>query len=232
MKGKLYLIPTTLGGTNLKDVIPEGTLNSIAGITAFVVEELRSARRFLSAAGYKGQIDSLELMELNEHTPDAQIFTYVEILKKGRDMGLISEAGLPAVADPGSRLVELCHESDIEVLPLTGPSSIFLALMASGKNGQNFSFNGYLPVKSDLRRAKIKELERLSKTKGETQIFIEAPYRNLQLLSDIMDVCSPSTKLTIACELTIDSGFVKTRRVEEWKKMVPDINKKPTVFVL
>ncbi len=232
MKGKLYLIPTTLGGTNLKDVIPEGTLNSIAGITAFVVEELRSARRFLSAAGYKGQIDSLELMELNEHTPDAQIFTYVEILKKGRDMGLISEAGLPAVADPGSRLVELCHESDIEVLPLTGPSSIFLALMASGKNGQNFSFNGYLPVKSDLRRAKIKELERLSKTKGETQIFIEAPYRNLQLLSDIMDVCSPSTKLTIACELTIDSGFVKTRRVGEWKKMVPDINKKPTVFVL
>lgn len=232
LKGKLFLIPTPLGDIDKEMVMPAGTLNAFADIAFFAVEELKTARRYLSACGFKGRIDSLTLYELNEHTVDGHINEYLTPLLEGNNMGLLSEAGLPAVADPGSRLVELCHENDIDVIPLTGPSSIFLALMASGKNGQNFSFNGYLPVKSDLRKAKLKELERLSATKDQSQIFIETPYRNNAILEDILSVCNPSTKLTIACNITLKDEFIKTKRIADWKKERPDLNKKPAVFII
>lgn len=232
LKGKLFLIPATLGGADIEEVIPKGTLNEIVKLKSFIVEELRSARRYLSLCGLKGQIDKLEMYELNEHTPVEMISSMIKPLLDGEDMGLISEAGLPAVADPGSMLVELCHKEGIEVIPLTGPSSIFLALMASGKNGQNFSFVGYLPAKNELRKAKIKDLERVANTKGQSQIFIETPYRNNSLLKDLLDILNSSTKLTIACNITMEGGFVVTKNVSQWKKMVPDLNKKPTVFII
>lgn len=232
MKGRLFLIPTPLGEVDIEMVMPAGTLNAFADITFYAVEELKTARRYLSANGFKGKIDSLTLLELNEHTSKEQINEYVKPLLEGYDMGLLSEAGLPAVADPGAKLVELCHQMDIEIIPLTGPSSIFLALMASGKNGQNFTFNGYLPVKTELRRAKIKELERLSNTKDQSQIFIETPYRNNAMMVDILNVCDGSTKLTVACNITLKDEFIKTKTINQWKKNCPDLNKKPTVFII
>jgi 16S rRNA (cytidine1402-2'-O)-methyltransferase len=232
LKGRLYLIPTPLGDVDVENVIPAGVLKSFLGITFFAVEEFKTARRFLSANGFKGRIESLTLFELNEHTVDSQTAEYLKPLLNGSDMGLLSEAGLPAVADPGARLVELCHENNIDVVPLTGPSSIFLALMASGKNGQNFAFNGYLPVKTELRRAKIKELERLSTVKEQSQIFIETPYRNNAMMEDIISVCNPATKLTVACNITMEDEFIKTRRVADWKRDMPDLNKKPAVFII
>lgn len=232
MKGRLFLIPTPLGEVDIEMVMPAGTLNAFADISFYAVEELKTARRYLSANGFKGKIDSLTLLELNEHTSKEQINEYVKPLLEGYDMGLLSEAGLPAVADPGAKLVELCHQMDIEIIPLTGPSSIFLALMASGKNGQNFTFNGYLPVKTELRRAKIKELERLSNTKDQSQIFIETPYRNNAMMVDILNVCDGSTKLTVACNITLKDEFIKTKTINQWKKNCPDLNKKPTVFII
>ncbi len=232
MKGKLFLIPSPLGGLDIEDIIPAGTLKVLNGISYFAVEELRSARRYLSSAGLRGKIDALILFELNEHSADQDIVSCLQPLKDGNDMGLISEAGLPAVADPGARLVELCHENGIEVVPLSGPSSIFLALMASGKNGQNFTFNGYLPIKVDIRRGKIKELERIALTKGQSQIFIETPYRNLSLLKELTETLNSTTKLTIACNLTMEGGFVKTMTIKQWKSEFPNINKKPAVFII
>ncbi len=232
MKGKLYLIPSPLGGANPADVIPQGTIDVIKSLTFFVVEELRSARRYLSAVGFKGQIDSLEFGLLNEHSAGSDVESYIAVLNSGVNIGLISEAGLPAVADPGSNLVELAHKNDIEVVPLTGPSSLMLALMASGKNGQNFTFNGYLPVKPEERRLKIKELERISVTKGVSQIIIETPYRNDSLFADILHTCSPATKLTIACNITLCDEFIKTMTIAQWRQNKPEIGKRPSVFIL
>ncbi|GAB1474887.1 SAM-dependent methyltransferase [Bacteroidota bacterium] len=232
MKGKLYLIPSPLGGANPADVIPQGTIDVIKTLTFFVVEELRSARRYLSSVGLKGQIDSLEFGLLNEHSSGSDAESYIAVLKRGVNIGLISEAGLPAVADPGSNLVELAHKNGIEVIPLTGPSSLMLALMASGKNGQNFTFNGYLPVKPEERRLKIKELERISTTKGISQIIIETPYRNDSLFADFLQSCSPATLITIACNITLEDAFIKTKTVSEWRQNLPVIGKRPTVFIL
>ncbi len=232
MEGKLYLIPAPLGGDEIRDVIPEGTINIINSLSYFVVEELRSARRYLSAAGFKGRIDSLEFNLLNEHTTQNIAEKYIEALKRGTSIGLISEAGLPAVADPGSILVELAHNNDIEVIPLTGPSSLMLALMASGKNGQNFTFNGYLPVKREERRDKIRELERISKRMGISQIFIETPYRNDSVFTDLLEVCSPDTKITVACNLTLSDEYIKTKTVVKWRENIPLLGKRPTVFII
>ena len=232
MKGKLYLIPSPLGGINPADVIPQGTIDVIKTLTFFVVEELRSARRYLSAAGLKGQIDSLEFGLLNEHSSGSDAESFIAVLNRGVNIGMISEAGLPAVADPGSNLVEMAHNNGIEVIPLTGPSSLMLALMASGKNGQNFTFNGYLPVKQEERRLKIKELERISVTKGVSQIIIETPYRNDSLFADFLHSCSPSTKLTIACNITLEDAFIKTKTISEWRQNPPVIGKRPSVFIL
>lgn len=232
MKGVLYLIPTPLGDIDPALVIPAGVLELLPTIKRFVVEELRSARRYLSRAGLKGRLDTVELYELNEHTADSEIVSYLNLFNDGISVGMISEAGLPAVADPGARLVELCHENGIKVIPLVGPSSLMMALMSSGKNGQSFAFNGYLPIKSDDRKSKIKQLEKLSKSFGQSQIIIETPYRNNALMADFLQVCSPSTKLTVAMNISMDDEFIKTHTIEEWRRKPIEFNKKPAVFIL
>ncbi len=232
MKGLLYLIPSLLGDTEVEKVIPQGTLEVICSLRHFVVEDFRAARRYLSKAGFKGRIDELEFMQMNKHTNDEERGEMIALLENGVSLGVISEAGLPAVADPGSRLVEMAHQRDIDVVPLTGPSSLMLALMASGKNGQSFAFTGYLPVKSDQRKTRIKELEKLSLMKGQSQIMIETPYRNDALMADFLHVCSDDTLLTVAAEITTGEAFIRTKRVGAWKKNVPQLNKKPCVFVL
>lgn len=232
LKGVLYLIPTPLGDIDPALVIPAGVLELLPTIKRFVVEELRSARRYLSRAGLKGRLDTVELYELNEHTADSEIVSYLNLFNDGISVGMISEAGLPAVADPGARLVELCHENGIKVIPLVGPSSLMMALMSSGKNGQSFAFNGYLPIKSDDRKSKIKQLEKLSKSFGQSQIIIETPYRNNALMADFLQVCSPSTKLTVAMNISMDDEFIKTHTIEEWRRKPIEFNKKPAVFIL
>ena len=232
MKGRLFLIPAPLGDGQISDVIPAGTIDAISSLTHFAVEEFRSARRYLSKAGFKGKIDTLQLYLLNEHSKVEETFEIIELLNSGTDVGLISEAGLPAIADPGANLIESAHRHNIEVRPLTGPSSIFLALMASGKNGQNFAFIGYLPAKTEERRVKIKELEKFAARSGQSQIIIETPYRNDSLLADFLQICSESTMLTIASEITNESQFIKTKSIGEWKRHKPELNKKPCVFIL
>lgn len=230
--GKLYLIPSPLGENDPKEVIPQPTLQLLQTIKKYVVEESRTVRRYLSKAGLKGHIAELELHELNEHTNEAQVEQMILLFADNHNVGLITEAGLPAIADPGARLVELCHKHNIEVVPMTGPSSLMLALMSSGLNGQSFAFIGYLPAKTEERRNAIKNIEKRSLTEQQTQIFIETPYRNDSLLTDLLSICRTSTKLCIAADLTLDTQFIKTKSISEWKKSVPVIGKRPCVFVI
>lgn len=232
MKGKLYLIPSPLGETAVEKVIPQGTLEVIRSLNSFMLEELRSGRRYLSECGFKGSVSTLNLYTLNEHTSIDEMESYIKILKSGVDMGMISEAGLPAVADPGSQLVLMAHRAEIEVIPLVGPSSLMLALMASGRNGQLFSFVGYLPIKREQRKAKIEEIVRDSKRDGSSKIIIETPYRNDSLMADFLQFCPKETLLTVASSLTTPDGFVYTKSVEEWRKSKLTLNKKPTVFII
>lgn len=231
-KGKLYLIPSPLGDNQPSEVLPEMVFETIGRIHTYVVEEVRTARRFLSRAGLKGKIDTLEFHELNEHTSSEQIEGYLGLFERGEDIGLISEAGLPAVADPGAQLVALCHKRGIEVIPLVGPSSLMLALMASGLNGQSFAFCGYIPAKSDERKSRLKVLEKVSSQLNQTQIIIETPYRNDSLLADILAVCNPSTRLCIAADITLPTAYIRTASIGDWKKNVPTIGKRPCVFLL
>ena len=231
MKGKLYLIPSPLGEYEPAQVLPAPVLETACGLKCFVVEELRTARRFLSAAGLKGHIEELEFHTLNEHTSQGEVEALASLFDKG-DVGLISEAGLPAVADPGAALVALCHRNNIEVVPLTGPSSLMLALMASGLNGQSFAFRGYIPAKTDERKQAIKDLERQSKSLNQSQIFIETPYRNDSLFQDLIAQLQPSTRLTVAADLTLPSAFIKTKTAAEWRKAPVTIGKRPCVFII
>jgi len=234
MKARLYLIPTPLGEYAPSDVLPAPVLAQITALRLFFVEELRTARRFLSAAGWKGHIEELELLELNEHTPREQIEAYAARLGE-QDAGLISEAGLPAVADPGALLVELAHHKGIEVVPMVGPSSLMLALMASGLNGQCFAFTGYLPVKTPARRDAIATLERTSARLYQSQIIIETPYRNDALLSDLAETCRPATRLCIAADITCPTQLIRTKTIAEWQKELKKgfaIGKRPCVFIL
>lgn len=231
-KGKLYLIPTPLGDYDPALVLPAPVFEVISTLKTFVVEEVRTARRFLSAAGLKGHIGELEFHELNEHTAPAEVDAFARLFADGNNVGLLSEAGLPAVADPGALLVALCHREGIEVVPLTGPSSLMMALMASGLNGQSFAFNGYLPVKPEERRSALKNLEKRSSQLRQSQIFIETPYRNDSLLSDILATCGGHTKVCVAADITLESAYIKTRTVEQWKREVPVIGKRPCVFII
>lgn len=231
MKGKLYLIPTPLGEYDPALVLTPQTLSLLPQINLFFVEELRTARRFLSAAGLKGHIDELEFHEINEHSSEAEISAMASLLE-GRTAALISEAGLPAVADPGAQLVALAHNRDIEVIPQVGPSSLMMALMSSGMNGQCFAFTGYLPVKTAERRARIVEIERISAQRRQSQIIIETPYRNDSLLADLLATCKGSTRICIAADITLPSQFIRTRTVAGWKQALPEIGKRPCVFVL
>ncbi|MCR5519048.1 MAG: SAM-dependent methyltransferase [Bacteroidales bacterium] len=230
-KGRLYLIPSPLGEYDPAEVIPEGTLKVLKGISSFVVEETRTARRYLSAAGLKGHISELEFHELNEHTAPAEVESLLALFDKG-DVGLISEAGLPAVADPGAALVALCHREGITVVPMVGPSSLMLSLMASGLDGQSFAFRGYLPAKTDERRAAIRRCEKDSAALHQTQLFIETPYRNDSLLKDLLEQLNPATRLCIAANITLPDAFIKTAKVSQWKKDIPQIGKRPCVFLI
>ena len=232
MKGKLYLIPSPLGDYDPEVVIPAPTLDLLQRIGCYVVEEVRTARRYLSRAGLKGHIQELEFHILNEHTSAAEVERLVALFEDGRDVGLISEAGLPAVADPGSALVALCHRHGIEVVPQVGPSSLMMALMASGLNGQSFTFCGYLPAKTEERRSAIKSIEKTSQSKRQTQIFIETPYRNDAMFSDLLQSCRPSTRICIAADITMPDEFIRTKTVAEWKKENPIIGKRPCVFLM
>ncbi len=229
---KLYLIPTPLGDAAPELVLPFGTLDVLRGLRVFVVEELRSARRFLSAAGFRGKVEELELHVLNEHTSPSELAALGELFNKG-DVGLFSEAGLPAVADPGAGLVALCHKLGVQVVPLIGPSSLMLALMASGLDGQSFAFRGYLPAKTPERRAAIHRCEKDSAALRQTQIFIETPYRNDSLLADLVSGLSDGTRLCIAADLTLPSETVVSLPVEEWRRRGDfTIGKRPCVFLI
>ena len=231
MSGKLYLIPCTLGEYEPSLVIPAPVLNLLRKLRVFVVEDIRSARRFLSAAGLRGHIGELEFHELNEHTRPEEVPGLADLFKK-EDVGLISEAGLPAVADPGAALVALCHEHGIQVVPLVGPSSLMLALMASGLNGQSFAFCGYLPAKSEERRSALRAVEKRSALENQTQIIIETPYRNDSMLADMLAVLRPGTRLCIAADITLPTEFIRTRSIASWKRNPPTIGKRPCVFLI
>ena len=231
-KGKLYLIPSPLGDYDPAEVIPAPVIEKIKHLKTFVVEEVRTARRYLSAAGLKGHIEELDFHELNEHTTAEEVEALVKLFAKGNDVGLISEAGLPAVADPGAGLVALCHRKGIEVVPFTGPSSLMLALMSSGMNGQSFAFRGYLPAKAEERRQELKNIEKLSSSTGQTQIFIETPYRNDAMLKDILEVCKGGTELCVAANITLPDAFIKTMSVEKWRADKPILGKRPCVFII
>ena len=228
-KGKLYLIPSPLGDGAPSEVLPISVLELLPTLQCFVVEEVRTARRFLSSAGLKGHIQDIEFHELNEHTPPSQVEEYAGLFE-GRDVGLISEAGLPAVADPGARLVALCHRIGIEVVPMVGPSSLMMALMSSGLDGQSFAFVGYIPAKTDERRAALKALEKRSR--GQSQILIETPYRNDSLFADMLSVLAPDTRVCVAANLTCPDQFIHTLPVSQWKKQQLVIGKRPCVFII
>ena len=231
-KGKLFLIPAPLGDNDPAEVIPSPVLAKACSLQCYVAEELRTARRFLSRYGLKGHIDELEFHELNEHTTQAEVEALLPLFGKG-DVGLITEAGLPAVADPGASLVALCHRNDIDVVPFVGPSSLMLALMASGLNGQSFAFKGYLPAKTDERRQAIRNMEKVSSQLSQSQIIIETPYRNDALFADLLQNMSPSTRICVAADITLDTQFIRTRTVAGWKKMQGfSIGKRPCVFIV
>lgn len=230
----LYLIPVTLGETEYQKVLPEYNKKILRGIKNFIVENRRSAIRFLKLADSSIDIDSLEFLELNEHSDLARISNYLDpLLKKKLPMGIISEAGCPAVADPGAAVVEMAQKKNLKVVPLSGPSSMIMAVMASGLNGQSFAFNGYLPVKPNERAAKIRQLENRAWNEKQTQLFIEAPYRNLKMLESILNSCRNETLVCVAAGLTTEQEFIKTLSVVEWKKSnEPPINKLPAIFLI
>lgn len=232
MKGRIFLIPSPLGDNEPAEVIPAGVLSMLPSISTYVVEAVRTARRYLSAAGLKGHVQDLEFHELNEHTTPEEVEALMKLFDDGRDVGLITEAGLPAVADPGAQLVRLCHRHGVEVVPMSGPSSLMLALMASGLNGQSFAFLGYLPAKTEERRQALRSIEKHSSTARQTKIFIETPYRNDSLLADILSVCRADTEVCIAANITMPDAFIRTKTAGEWKKSVPTIGKRPCVFLI
>ncbi len=228
--GKLYLIPTPIS-EEIK-TIPEQVRDVVNSMTHFIVEDEKSARHFLKKMNLKSPLNDLKLSLLNEHTVESDIAPLLKPLKEGYFVGLLSDAGCPGVADPGAAVVRMAHEENIEVIPLTGPSSILLSLMASGLNGQNFCFSGYLPRERIARIKKIKELEQTALSKNQTQIFIEAPYRNHHVLEDLLGNCHSETLLCIACNVSSPDEFIKTKTIAGWKKKLPHIEKKPTVFLI
>ena len=218
--GKIYLIPVTLGSEDYQKVIPEKVLAVTRSLRLFAVEDLRSSRRYLRLIDKDFPINETVFNELNEHTNESEIGEYLEPVLKGSDMGIMSEAGLPGIADPGAKLVSIAHRKRIRVIPLTGPSSILLALISSGLNGQSFTFNGYLPVKPADRVSRLRELEKKSHD-GHAQIFMETPYRNQRMLESILSACSGDTLLCIAVDITLTSENIRTMTISEWKKNHP-----------
>lgn len=233
MEGVLYLIPNTLGDSAINRVLPSYNVEVIREIKNFIVEDVRTTRRFLKKVDSNINIDELQFFTLNGHTKHEEIFSYLDPLKNGMDMGIISEAGCPAIADPGAEVVRIAQERGYHVVPLVGPSSILLGLMASGFNGQSFAFVGYLPIKDNERILRIKQLEKRAHVEKQSQIFIETPYRNEKMFSDILSSCSGDTNLCIACDITLPTEYIKTKTVAEWKKSKhDDLSKRPCIFIL
>ncbi|MBS1155401.1 MAG: SAM-dependent methyltransferase [Proteobacteria bacterium] len=231
--GTLYLIPTPLGGDRLDAILPADTLALARRLTHFIVEAPKTARAHLKLFGTEHELRSLWMQELNEHTKETELAALLTPLQEGHDVGLMSEAGCPGVADPGANLVRLAHARGIRVAPLVGPSSILMALMASGASGQQFRFNGYLPAQDAPRIEAIRRLETDSLKQKQAEIFIETPYRNLALFSALLASARPTTLLTLACDVTLPDEFIRSQTIAQWKKAPPpDINKRPTVFVL
>ncbi|MFV0468961.1 MAG: SAM-dependent methyltransferase [Dysgonomonas sp.] len=232
MQASLYLIPVPMGETPIEQVLPSYNRQIILTIKHFIVENVRSARRFLKKTEPSIDIDTLTFYELNKHTNMEQIEGYLQPIASGFSIGVISEAGCPAIADPGADIVAIAQQKKMKVIPLVGPSSILMSLMASGFNGQSFAFHGYLPIDAAERAKKIKQLEQRIYTEQQTQIFIETPYRNTKIVEDLIKNCAPSTKLCIAMNITCDDEYIKTLPIKDWSKKIPDMEKKPCIFLI
>lgn len=232
MQASLFLIPVTLGETEHRKVLPEYNLEVILQLKYFIVENIRTARRFLKKADPNIVIDDLTFYELNKHTSPDDVAGYLAPLAKGESVGVISEAGCPAIADPGADVVAIAQRKNYPVVPLVGPSSILMSVMGSGFNGQSFAFHGYLPIDATERTNTIKKLEQRIYSEHQTQLFIETPYRNNKLAEELVRTCKPSTKMCIASDITCDNEYIKTRPVKEWTGKIPDLSKKPTIFLI
>lgn len=231
--GKLYLIPTTLGDEgDPMDVLPQTVKRAIDFIDDFIVENEKTARKFIKSVHSEKVQASLRLSSLNKHTEVSEHNKMIQPCLEGKNIGLMSEAGCPGVADPGAVIVKLAHEKGIQVIPLVGPSSILLAMMASGMNGQSFAFNGYLPIDKGEKKSALKNFEKLSQDKNQSQLFIETPYRNNKLLEDILQTLQPGTHLCIAADITLPTEYIKTFRVQDWKKTKIDLHNRPTIFII
>ncbi|MFC5196022.1 SAM-dependent methyltransferase [Bizionia hallyeonensis] len=230
--GKLFLIPTTLGDTNPLDVLPITVKNTIEALDIFIVENEKTARRFIKSIAPEKSQPSLQLFLLNKFTEFTELPEFLNPCLKGKNVGLLSEAGCPAVADPGADVVKIAHQKNIQVVPLVGPSSIIMAVMGSGMNGQSFAFNGYLPIDKQERKAELQRLERVSFQQNQSQLFIETPYRNNAMLEDICKVLHPDTDVCIACDITLPTEFIKTQSVQAWKKNSADLHKRPALFII
>jgi 16S rRNA (cytidine1402-2'-O)-methyltransferase len=230
MAASLFLIPTTLGDAPISKALPDYNKTVILSIKYFIVENIRTARRFLKKTDPGIDINSLTFFTLNKHTSKESISSFLNPVEEGFSVGVISEAGCPAIADPGADVVAIAQQKNIKVVPLVGPSSILLALMASGFNGQNFAFYGYLPIDNEQRIKSLKNLEQRIYSENQTQLFIETPYRNDKIFDDIIKTCKSSTKLCIAADITLDSEYIKTLSISDWKKQKPNLSKRPCIF--
>lgn len=232
LTGKLYLIPTTLGESNPLDVLPYTVKRAIELIDCYIVENEKTARKFIKNIYPEKVQSTLMLSTLNKHTEVAEFNQMIQPCLQGIDIGLMSEAGCPGVADPGAAIVKIAHEKGIQVIPLVGPSSILLAMMGSGMNGQSFAFNGYLPIDKSDKKSALKNFEKLSFDKNQSQIFIETPYRNNKLLEDLLQTLQPSTHLCIATDITLSTEYIRTLKVADWKKTKIDLHNRPTIFII
>ncbi len=231
--GSLFLIPTPLGeATAFDKIFPAYNSEIVNSIDVFIAEDAKSARRFLKQSGFKKSFDEIIIHLLNEHSKELDTRNYLDVALAGKNIGLLSDAGCPGIADPGASVVKMAHEKNIQVVPLVGPSSILLALISSGMNGQNFAFNGYLERENNLLIKQLRELEKRAQQQNQTQLFIETPYRNTKMLETILQACGNETRLCIACDVTLATEFIKTKTIAAWKKNLPDIHKRPAVFVL
>ena len=230
--GKLYLIPTTMGDCDPMDVLPQTVKRSIDFIDYYIVENEKTARKSIKGVSPEKKQSELILFVLNKHTETKEHLEFIKPLLEGKNVGLMSEAGCPGVADPGAVIVKLAHEKGIQVIPLVGPSSILLAMMASGMNGQSFTFNGYLPIEKGEKKTALKNLEKLSQDKNQSQIFIETPYRNNKMLEDILQAVNPATHLCIATDITLPTEYIKTMRASDWKKVTVELHNRPTIFII
>lgn len=228
----LYLVPTSLGECNFNRILPAQNTEIVSALRFFIVEDVRTARRFLKKMNPAIDIDSLTFFILNQHTSPEELSGFLKPMFDGNDMGVLSEAGCPAIADPGADVVAIAQKQNFTVVPLVGPSSILLSLMASGFNGQSFAFVGYLPIQPADRTKALKKLESRAYNESQSQIFIETPYRNMKMVEDILHSCQPATRLCIAADITLETEFIKTKTIKEWKGKLPDLNKRPCIFIL